>query len=107
QRRLGRTKAMLLFDDLTEHDDADAPSTLTKSFAYARIPRRHPGNAILDPGSIRLTDRAASKADARAATTHARWASNFLMVSAKRSATGHPLFVAGPQIGYFYPGLTL
>ena len=29
------------------------------------------------------------------------------MVSAKRSATGHPLFVAGPQIGYFYPGLTL
>jgi acyl-homoserine lactone acylase PvdQ len=29
------------------------------------------------------------------------------MVGAKRSATGHPLFVAGPQIGYFYPGLTL
>ncbi len=33
--------------------------------------------------------------------------SNFLMVGARRSATGHPLFVAGPQIGYFYPGLTL
>ena len=29
------------------------------------------------------------------------------MVDAKHSATGHPLFVAGPQIGYFYPGLTL
>ena len=28
------------------------------------------------------------------------------MVSGKRSATGHPLFVAGPQIGYYYPGLT-
>ena len=25
----------------------------------------------------------------------------------KRSATGHPLFVGGPQIGYTYPGLTL
>ena len=28
------------------------------------------------------------------------------MVSGKRSGTGHPLFVAGPQIGYYYPGLT-
>jgi acyl-homoserine lactone acylase PvdQ len=36
-----------------------------------------------------------------------RHASNFLMVAASRSATGHPLFVAGPQIGYYYPGLTL
>jgi acyl-homoserine lactone acylase PvdQ len=33
--------------------------------------------------------------------------SNFLLVDAKHSATGHPLFVAGPQIGYYYPGLTL
>jgi acyl-homoserine lactone acylase PvdQ len=29
------------------------------------------------------------------------------MVSGRRSTTGNPLFVAGPQIGYFYPGLTL
>ena len=29
------------------------------------------------------------------------------MVGASRSLTGHPLFVGGPQIGYFYPGLTL
>ena len=29
------------------------------------------------------------------------------MVAGKRSRTGHPLFVGGPQIGYFYPGLTL
>ena len=29
------------------------------------------------------------------------------MVGADRSANGHPIFVAGPQIGYFYPGLTL
>ena len=25
-------------------------------------------------------------------------------MSAKRSETGHPLFVAGPQVGYFFPG---
>ena len=28
------------------------------------------------------------------------------MVEAKYSATGHPLLVGGPQVGYFYPGLT-
>ena len=29
------------------------------------------------------------------------------MIGGKRSTTGRPLFVGGPQIGYFYPGLTL
>ncbi len=33
-------------------------------------------------------------------------ASNELMVEGKYSATGHPLLVGGPQVGYFYPGLT-
>ena len=31
------------------------------------------------------------------------FASNALLVGAKRSETGHPLFVAGPQVGYFFP----
>ena len=30
-------------------------------------------------------------------------ASNAVLVSAKRSQTKHPLFVAGPQVGYFFP----
>jgi acyl-homoserine lactone acylase PvdQ len=106
QRRLGAARGMRLFDDLTEHNDADTPSTLTRAFRYEPIPRRHPGSVILDPGSLKLTDRPATSV-ARTATARRRWASNFLMVSARRSATGHPLLVAGPQIGYFYPGLTL
>ena len=28
------------------------------------------------------------------------------MVSGARSATHHPIMVAGPQIGYYYPGFT-
>ncbi len=35
-----------------------------------------------------------------------RQASNELMVTGDRSKTGYPLLVGGPQIGYFYPGLT-
>jgi acyl-homoserine lactone acylase PvdQ len=45
--------------------------------------------------------RGSSRAD------QAPHASNFLLVSGRRSTNGHPLFVGGPQIGYFYPGLTL
>ena len=30
-------------------------------------------------------------------------ASNAILVGAQKSATGHPFFVAGPQVGYFYP----
>jgi acyl-homoserine lactone acylase PvdQ len=103
QKRLGKSKAQTVFDDLSEHNDADTPVTIDKSFPYEGVPKSSAGNAIVSDGS---TSPKTSKAVANAARSH-RYASNFLMVSAKRSATGHPLFVAGPQIGYFYPGLTL
>lgn len=32
-------------------------------------------------------------------------ASNFALVAGDRSATGHPLLIGGPQIGYMYPGI--
>ncbi len=32
-------------------------------------------------------------------------ASNFALVSEDRSATGHPLLIGGPQIGYLYPAV--
>ena len=84
--------------------------TIEKSFPYQnRLPRRRTGNRVLDAGSFRAWDSApAASARARTAVMPSPpHASNFLMVGRKRSATGHPLFVAGPQIGYFYPGLTL
>jgi acyl-homoserine lactone acylase PvdQ len=34
-------------------------------------------------------------------------ASNALLISARRSTTHHPLFVAGPQVGYTFPELLL
>jgi acyl-homoserine lactone acylase PvdQ len=102
-KRLGKTQAQTVFNDLSEHVDADTPVTVQKSFPYEQIPSSSAGNAIIDDGS---TSAKTNNAVANAATSR-RYASNFLMVSAKRSATGHPLFVAGPQIGYYYPGLTL
>ena len=40
---------------------------------------------------------------AEAAQASHRQASNFLLVGAGRSTTGHPLAVMGPQLGYYYP----
>ncbi len=103
RRRLGASAAETLFGDLSEHDDSDTPVTMTRRFPYEPIPGSRAGNAILDAGSLKRT----TPAGASAARGRPHWASNFLMVAANRSATHHPLFVAGPQIGYFYPGLTL
>jgi len=104
RQRLGTGPAQTLFDDLSEHADPDTPATLTRRFAYAPVPRSPVGNAILDAGSLRRVLPAGASAARRSTPA---WASNFLILGRDRSATGHPLFVGGPQIGYFYPGLTL
>jgi acyl-homoserine lactone acylase PvdQ len=60
------------------------------------------GNVLLDPGSLSSAAR-----DALATQDRYRGhASNELMVAGWRSATHHPILVAGPQIGYYYPGFT-
>ena len=100
--RLGNSAAKTLFNDLSEFSDSDTPTTLTRKAPYGRIPSKASGNAILDAGSLKRT----LTAGASAASAHV-WASNFLIMGRQRSTTGHPLFVAGPQIGYYYPGLTL
>ena len=99
QSRLGVAQGNQVFDDLSEHMDADTPVTTSTNFPYEAIPTSRAGNALVDPGSNARSVTATRGAD----TPHA---SNFLMVAANRSSTGHPIFVGGPQIGYFYPGLT-
>jgi acyl-homoserine lactone acylase PvdQ len=101
--RLG-DRAFTVFDDLTSTSDPDRPDTGTRSFPYNRLPGTRRGNAIVDAGSLRRTRFGTTATAAAGGVPHA---SNFLMVSGRRSTTGKPLFVAGPQIGYFYPGLTL
>jgi hypothetical protein len=103
QARMGAGPGKTVWDDLTEHMDEDTPTTISQRFPYEEVPGNASGNAVIDNGSMTPSGL---RAAANAAKTH-KYASNFLMVSGSRSATGHPLFVAGPQIGYYYPGLTL
>ncbi|HEU4974594.1 MAG TPA: penicillin acylase family protein [Baekduia sp.] len=106
--RLGAAKASPLFDDLSEHNDADAPNTTEQRFPYLPIPNRATGNRQIDAGSFKPATSGNDLAKAAAVRTPGpEHMSNFLMVAANRSTNGHPIFVAGPQIGYYYPGLTL
>jgi acyl-homoserine lactone acylase PvdQ len=93
EARLGTAKGLSVFDDLREQNDPAAPTTLAKPFPYgpqaAGAPG--PGNAVVDDASFETPPSSLASM------------SNAILVSAKRSATGRPIMVAGPQLGYFYP----
>jgi acyl-homoserine lactone acylase PvdQ len=93
QARLGTAKGLSVFDDLAERNDPAAPTTLETRFPYGpqTPPAPGPGNVMLDDASVQPP------------TQPLRTMSNAILVSAKRSSTGHPIMLAGPQLGYFYP----
>jgi acyl-homoserine lactone acylase PvdQ len=90
--RLGGADARGVFADLREANDPEAPVSVPGSFPQELPPTNPTGSVVLDDGSFKGAPLAPSA-----------FASNALLVSAKRSATGRPLFVAGPQVGYFFP----
>jgi acyl-homoserine lactone acylase PvdQ len=92
--RLGEAEARRVFTDLREANDPEAPVSVPGSFPQAATPATSPGSVVLDDGSFTGSSLAAPG-----------FASNALLIGAKRSETGHPLFVAGPQVGYFFPEL--
>jgi acyl-homoserine lactone acylase PvdQ len=92
--RLGAADARRVFSDLRAPDDPEAPFTVPTSFPYALPAATTPGSVVIDDGSFTGASLDAAPA-----------ASNALLVGAKRSRTGRPLFVAGPQVGYFFPQL--
>ncbi len=103
ERGLGARRGHSVWNDLREAYDPEAPASVPGHVQFQPRPRSTAGNVQLDPGSLSSTARAAL------ATTAAfrGHASNALIVSGARSATHHPIMVAGPQIGYYYPGLTM
>ena len=97
QDRLGQAPGRKIFNDLREQNDPEHYVSVPGTFKLGSSPGS--GNAKIDAGSI-----GASAAQAAATDESARRsASNALLVGASRSQNGHPLFVAGPQVGYAYP----
>ena len=90
--RLGAADARNVFADLRESNDPESPVSVPGSFPQQMPSSPALGSVVLDDGSFTGAPLAAPQ-----------FGSNALLVGSKRSATGHPLFVAGPQVGYFFP----
>ena len=97
QQRLGDGAGRKVFDDLREQNDPEHYVSVPGKFKL--LSEEGKGNAVIDAGSI---GSAAAQAAATAQASQAS-ASNALLLGASRSQNGHPLFVAGPQVGYTYP----
>jgi acyl-homoserine lactone acylase PvdQ len=109
EHRLGVKKGYSVFSDLRQNTNAGSPTTVDGTFNYDHTPTKPgaPGSVVLDPGSFQATPAVSAAKAARFGRIEPRpHASNELMVEGKYSTTGHPLLVGGPQVGYFYPGLT-
>jgi acyl-homoserine lactone acylase PvdQ len=94
EERFGAADARRVFADLREANDPESPVSVPGSFApFVPQPAPPPvGSVVLDDGSFTGSPLAAPA-----------FGSNALLVGARRSETGRPLFVAGPQVGYFFP----
>ena len=94
-----------MWNDLREHMDPAAPVTVAKAFPYANGPIGiGSGNVTIDAGSF--TPFVAGGGPLKYAQ-HRQLMSNTLLVSEKRSKSGHPIFVAGPQVGYYSPEILM
>ena len=122
--RFGKRKGRRYWGDFREKDDPETPNTvLRKRFPYQTAsPFSRRGLALPDPGSVRSAPVAppppkeqgsSSKRsvgpfgfDPRAILAH-QHQSNALLVRGRNSATGHPIAVMGPQVGYFVPQILM
>jgi acyl-homoserine lactone acylase PvdQ len=133
QQHMGKSAGYQAFLDFHSIDNPATPTSIHGvNFPYATVPSKIiPGSeAIPDPGSVvpsplqQITGggSGSSASDSHSTTTSAlqivsegeRFGgmlptgdSNALLVSARDSASGHPLAVMGPQLGYFSPELIM
>jgi acyl-homoserine lactone acylase PvdQ len=104
-KRLGAKKGWKVFNDLRQFKNEEIPTSIDGRFPYGKIPKKAPGSVILDPGSFQRVNPVQGGEALRAPEPRIQ-ASNTLMITKRKSASGRPLMVGGPQIGYFAPGLT-
>jgi acyl-homoserine lactone acylase PvdQ len=120
-KRFGQKAGRKAWLGFRSKNDPEAPTTISKAFPYeTRSAFAKKGLALPDPNSVKLTSTAtASGAPSQAtgmgtvgqrlreALESAGHASNWELVSAKESATGHPIGVLGPQVGYYVPQILM
>ena len=96
QTRLGGGRGRDIFDDLRLRLDPES-SASAQRYRPGSITSESRGGIVLDDGSFAASGLGIGSSPVR------RSMSSALLVSARRSSTKHPLFVAGPQVGFSYP----
>ncbi len=108
QNDLGAENALKVYRDFRHSNDTDAPvSWKDTTFPYNVQPTNATaasiaGSKVIDANSENNTFTRVSGAE-----PVKRYMSNALLAPATRSATGKPLAVMGPQLGYFYPEIVM
>lgn len=100
QDALGAERGRTVWEDLRLRDDVEARTAVEGRYAHGKAVSEL-GNVVLDADSIE------GAAALQPASRMQLAASNALLVGARRSATGRPLAVMGPQVGYYYPEILL
>lgn len=123
QRRFGRREGRRAWLDFRRRDDPEAPNTAKRRFPY---PDGRPfdtrGRAMPEPGSVEpeafgppLEGEASGATSGVGgigeqllrAVQDAGHASNWLLLPGRESASGHPIAVIGPQVGYYVPQILM
>lgn len=102
QKQLGDEGGRQVWEDLRQRDDPEARVAVEGTFPYLGRPRSELGNVVIDAGSF--TSAGPTSGSAR---TSRMQMSNALLLTSGRSVTKHPLVVAGPQVGHYYPGILM
>jgi acyl-homoserine lactone acylase PvdQ len=135
QGRFGQEGGKAAWSDFRSKNDPEAPTTVSKTFPYETdSPFSSRGLAIPDHGSVSFTpigpplpgssvagglrtpspqslpipnDGSIGSQLLRMAASHHGLSSNWELVAARHSATGHSIAVMGPQVGYYVPQILM
>jgi acyl-homoserine lactone acylase PvdQ len=134
EQQFGTAGGMTAWSDFREHNDPEAPTTVSKSFPYETTsPFSTTGLAMPDPGSVNFVQDgpplSSSTSGAPLTATPSQQpipndgsigaqllhqmlagpalASNWELVNARHSTNGHSIAVMGPQVGYYVPEILM
>ena len=100
EKHLGAAAGRQTWNDLRQAKDPSSPVSVPGTFSYGEASgSTMPGNAVVDDGSFEPYQPGGPKL----ARHRSMSMSNALLIGAKKSVSKHPIFVAGPQVGFYWP----
>ncbi len=112
-KRFGARRGRGVYEDFRRREDPEAPTVVTRRFPFDD-PGRADAKAIAmpDAGSVRTDDYVRTRTGSAALSgvldrglQLKHHASNAMVINGSRAVGGHPILVAGPQVGFYAPSI--